>query len=215
VPTHPNFYKRLFKVDCKSNKKKQENDCKIQNGNLLILIGLIFSIATNILAQKTETASNPCLSPEKQTFNFMIGDWQGIERALVNGKMTDVSTSDVQIKPILNNCAIQENWNVKVNLKIVFTAILLRSFDESGKKWLLTYVDDGLNHQFYEGRNESNQWRFFRERIVDGKPVLIRITWSPVSKDSFVQSVERSQDGGQTWELRPTISYRRKKSKKV
>lgn len=160
---------------------------------------------------RVQDETSACQSPEARALDFLIGRWEGDERQIEGGKETIVSTSEIQVEKIFGGCALRETWEVKEGGKKLFNAIVLRSYDAGSKKWLLSYVDDALNHQFYEGRNEMGKWRFFRERMVEGKPVLVRITWTQVTKDSIDQRIERSSDNGNTWVLRSVVSYARKK----
>lgn len=158
-----------------------------------------------------ENGSIACQSSEAKTFDFLLGKWEGVEKRIIEGKEIAVSTSEIQIEKALGGCALRETWEVREGSRKLFSALLLRSYDVESRKWLLSYVDDNLNHQFYEGRNESGQWRFFRDGMAEGKPLLIRITWSQVVNDKFDQIIERSSDSGKTWVLKSVISYTRKK----
>jgi len=178
---------------------------------VMSLLLVLLAIGTPALGQQASQNADRCQSPEAKAFDFMLGKWDGAERQMKDGKEAIVSTSEIQVYKVLNGCALQETWEVKEGGKKLFSAIVLRSYDAGSKKWLLSYVDDALNHQFYEGRDESSQWRFFRARLVEGKPVLIRITWKSVSMDRFDQTIERSGDNGSTWVLRSEVSYSRKR----
>lgn len=113
-------------------------------------------------------------------------------------------------EPILGGCALRESWRFEIAGKPAFEAIVLRSYDSGGKRWMLSYIDDGLAHQLYEGREDAGQWRFFRERKADdGSTVLVRITWAP-SAAGYTQTIERSTDAGATWTLGSTIAYDRR-----
>lgn len=177
-----------------------------------ILTAILLLLPTALVGQQPTKNTNPCESPEAKQFDFIVGEWRGVEKAATDGKdMAITSTSEIKVKKVLNGCVIQENWEFIADGKRLFSAILLRSYDAGSQKWLLSYVDDQLNHQLYEGRKESGRWRFFRERLVEGKPVLIRITWVSASSDKFEQIIERSEDNGKTWKIRAIVSYSRKK----
>ena len=96
-------------------------------------------------------------------------------------------------------CAIEERWTVRDGDKVLFRAVLLRSFDRSTKRWMLSYVDDDLNHQLYEGRPHDGGWAFHHTReAADGKTVHVRIVWKRSTR-GVEQIIERSTDGGATW----------------
>ena len=179
------------------------------NSSPKILIAILLLFPTIIVGQQPTPKTPPCESSEAKQFDFMVGEWRGVERTPTDSKIT--STSEIQVKKVLSGCVIQESWEFSAGGKRLFSAILLRSYDIGSRTWMLSYVDDGLNHQLYEGRKESGQWRFLRERFVEGKPVLVRITWTSLSSDKFEQLIERSEDKGTTWKTRAIVSYNRKK----
>jgi hypothetical protein len=178
---------------------------------LTTLIGFLLFSGLITLGQKSEPVVNPCESVVTKQFDFMIGEWSGVERSAGEGQMKVISTSEIQVSKALNGCVVQERWEFSDNGKKLFSALLFRAFDNATQKWRLSYVDDHLNHQTYEAREDMGKLRFFRQRIVDGKPVLVRITWVSVNSDKFEQVVERSTDGDENWKLRSIITYQRKK----
>lgn len=183
-------------------------------GRSIVLALSVFALCfTNSSFQASaQQANNPggCVGGEAGSFNFLIGKWRGEERASMAKDAASVSTSEVEIKQILGGCVLQEMWEVSANGKKLFSAILHRAFDVKSGKWMLSYIDDAQNFQVYEGRKDKEIWRFYRERIADGKPVQIRITWTP-AENGFTQTVERSTDGGQTWSLGAVVTYTRRK----
>ncbi len=177
---------------------------------LKILMASLLLLPTYVVGQMSSRKTNPCESSETKEFDFMLGEWRGVEKVATAGKEGAItSTSKIQVKKVLNGCAIQEDWEFEDRGKRLFNATLLRSYNAETRKWLLSYVDDQLNHQFYEGHKESGQWRFLRERLVEGKPVLVRITWTSASHHKVEQTIERSEDNGKTWAVRATVSYSR------
>lgn len=175
--------------------------------SMLLAFALLPTVA---LPAQENTVPAPCRSAELNVFDFMLGKWQGVERRTVGGEPTIVGTAEIEVQEILNGCALQENWQVYVEGGLLFSSVLLRSYEAASKKWYLDYIDTGLRHQVWEGRKDGDQWRFYRERREDGKPLLVRITWSSLLPDEFQQVIERSSDNGKTWELGSVISYTRK-----
>lgn len=141
---------------------------------------------------------------ESRAFDFLLGDFRSTERDATGKAM---STGVIHNDAILAGCAIRESWQIDLDGKRAFDAVLLRSFDPAAKRWWLSYVDDAGHHQLYEGREEAGAWRFHRERIADdGSRVIVRITWTPATR-GYVQTIERSTDGGTTWTTGATIDY--------
>ena len=148
----------------------------------------------------------PCEHPEAQAFNFMIGSWRGVERT-ADAPDQIASRSEIAVQPVFNGCALQEDWIVYEGTKELFRARLLRVFDKTSEKWMLTYIDNDLTHQVYEGRKSDEGWSFYRTRLADGKPIQIRITWRDEA-NGFSQVIDRSTDGGASWQHRASITYR-------
>ena len=169
------------------------------------MIRYLILIACGCAARTTPHPA--CAAPEARTFDFLLGRWHATER---DASGAVVSTGSIANEPILGGCALRESWRFEIAGKPAFEAVVLRSYDSGGKRWMLSYIDDGLAHQLYEGREDAGQWRFFRERKADdGSTVLVRITWVP-SAAGYTQTIERSTDAGATWLLGSTIAYDRR-----
>ena len=147
-----------------------------------------------------EVEQERCRVEGASAFDFLLGHWRGTERAIDEaGGAKVVATSDVVATRVLGGCAIEERWTVRDGEKVLFRALLLRSFDRGARRWMLSYVDDDLNHQLYEGRPHEGGWAFHRSRVTpEGKTVHVRIVWRR-SQRGVEQLSDRSTDGGITW----------------
>ena len=153
-----------------------------------VLGGLALSLFLSIPVSAQQAAS-PCENPETKSFDFQIGTWQSED-----GKQTH------EIKKTLDGCAIQETWKTDGKK----TSFAFKSFDNGNhnktgeKKWFYSWFAKGF-HQFWEGRRENGQWRFYREWWSGGEAVLSRTYWNRLSDKSLERIVEQSRDGGKTW----------------
>ena len=162
---------------------------------LLLAVFLIFTV-TPAFCQQPSSRVDPCQSPEVSAFDFQVGIWQEVDGASVH-----------EVKKILGSCVIQENWTGgSLN-----DAVALKSHDKGTQRWYLSWVSSALIHQLWEGRKEAGQWRFYRDWVLDGKPMVSLTYWSPVANDRLERIVEQSQDGGKTWLLHVRAVYQRKK----
>jgi hypothetical protein len=80
-------------------------------------------------------------------------------------------------------------------------AATLFLYDPVAHQWSQNYVDSSV------GRMESpsvGAWRdgkleFYSQEFIDGRAMLIRGTWTILSKDLHTFAVARSIDGGRSW----------------
>ncbi len=131
----------------------------------------------------------PCENPESKAFDWQIGVWESEDGKQIH-----------EIKKLIDDCIIQEIWKTEGKE----TAIAVKSFDDGRhhkageKKWFYSWTAKGF-HQFWEGRKEDGQWRFYRNWFSEGEAVLSRTYWNQVSADKFERIVEQSRDEGKTW----------------
>ena len=159
----------------------------------IVLVVSIPSVRAAVYQQMNST--EPCTSAEVKAFDFQVGVWEE-----VNG--TSVHT----VEKALDGCIIQELWKGgSLN-----DAIALKSYDKGTQRWYLSWVSSALIHQFWEGRNEDGQWRFYRNWMLDGKPMVSRTYWNATTADRLERIVEQSRDGGKTWTPHVRVLYQRK-----
>lgn len=136
-----------------------------------------------------------CKNPEISAFDFQIGEWLS-----ENGKAAH------RIAKTLDGCGIEEVW---MTIEGKETARALKSFDNGShakngeKRWYYTWTARGF-HQLWEGRKEDGKWRFYRVWWLEGKPMLSRTYWEPLSGGQLARVVEQSVDDGKTW--RPHVN---------
>jgi hypothetical protein len=113
---------------------------------------------------------------------------------------------------MLDNCIVHEHRTVSRQGKRLFDGDAYWGYDATTKRWLLFYLDDQSHMQVYEGREEAGRLAFYRERPdADGKPILIRIVYTPVNTSTYTQAVERSSDHGATWQPAGVTTYQSKR----
>jgi Putative lumazine-binding len=141
------------------------------------------------------TAST-CGAAEHHAFDFMIGTWQTSDPGQANEAPAEgVST----VEAMLDGCVVHEHRHLTRRGEVLFDGDAYWGYDITTRHPLLFYMDNTSHMQVYDGREENSRLAFYRERPdPDGTPVLIRITYKPVSS-GYTQTVERSNDHGATW----------------
>jgi hypothetical protein len=174
-----------------------------------LLATLCLAVLGPRLALAAGTAgSNRCGAAEQRQFDFWVGEWSGIEKQPQEPQ--PVTRIEVRVEKILGGCALLER-NDLTTKDSAFSSVTLRAYDKDRKAWGLHYFDD-LNQSFqaWGGALVDGHWQFSRERMVDGKKMLVRVVWTVVSNDSVTWRIERSADGGGTWTPRSVVEFSRK-----
>jgi hypothetical protein len=188
--------------------RQQEFLCRAESAKIIYMkkslkcLSLILLCAICVCAQQPNSSANPCENAEMKAFDFQIGIWQSKDGNEVH-----------EIKKILNGCGVWEIWTRNGSEQ----AVALKSFD-SGRhtatgeqKWFYSWAASGF-HQLWEGRKENGQWRFYRQWVLEGQPILSRTYWNPLADGSIDRIVEQSRDGGKTWKPHVKVNFVRKKN---
>ncbi len=154
-------------------------------------------------------ADKPCAAQDHRRFDFMIGAWQTSDPG---SAAVSASQGESTVDSMLDSCIVHEHRTVSRQGKRLFDGDAYWGYDATTKHWLLFYLDDQSHMQVYEGREEAGRLGFYRERPdADGKPILIRIVYTPVNTSSYTQAVERSSDHGATWQPAGVTTYQSKR----
>lgn len=165
--------------------------------------------ASNINDQSPPTDSSACADATHHRFNFMIGAWRTSDPG--SGAAT-ASEGESSVESMLVGCVVHEHRTLSRQGKRLFDGDAYWGFDATKKQWLLFYLDDQSHMQVYEGREQDGHLGFYRERPdADGKKVLIRIVYAPLSVSSYTQTVGRSTDNGATWQPGGVTTYQSKR----
>jgi hypothetical protein len=148
-------------------------------------------------------ALTPCArDPEARRFDFWVGEWK---LTGANGR----PAGDSSIQLVSGQCALLENFT-NVNGT---TGKSLNSYNTQTKQWEEFWV--GQNQavtEYREGRWDGTSLVFLAHGMrADGKPQLMRLTFTPLSPDKVRQFAQNSDDDGKTWQRAYDIIYDRKK----
>src|SRR5215204_4250357 len=175
-----------------------------QDHRMQLLLSSVLLLFPSYLAAQAVT----CPDSLSAAMKFLHGTWEGRSYSIVGSDTTFDADMSVQSQPRYGGCLLEERWSATNGGKMLFQAKVLRGYDAPSRRWLIYYVDDQLNSQFYEGALENEVWRFLRtRRDTDGKPIIVRLTWRPTS-DGYEQLIERSRDGGRSWTRAGWVAFR-------
>ncbi len=169
-----------------------------------LLLGLFLSAIPGSSSIAASEEKKSCSSQEYHQFDFWIGQWE-----VRDPKGNKVGEN--HIFPILNGCALSENW---VNTKGV-GGVSYNFYNQSEKNWHQTWVDADGGSLYLNGKLEDNKMVLSGSRTgKDGKPVIDRITWSPLQDGRVKQHWQLSTDSGQSWKDLFVGFYERVKASK-
>ena len=138
--------------------------------------------------------------PERHRFDFWLGAWNVTTE---DGK--HVGDSIIEIAS--NGCAILENWMGARGGR----GKSLNSYNTERKQWEQFWIgSDGDVHEYRESKSDGASLVFFMKRD-ETPPKIVRLTFTPVDKDTVRQHSEVSVDGGQTWKTDYDFYYHRAK----
>jgi hypothetical protein len=156
--------------------------------------------AANHMTKSTEVAP-PCSSPEARQFDFWVGQWD------LSWGEDGRATNHVQA--IMDGCVILERFDGTPAIPL--RGMSLSSYNTNHGKWQQTWVDNNGNYFDFAGEFQHGKMILARDAVVEGKPIKQRMVWYNIAKDELDWNFERSDDGGQSWQILWQIHYRRKK----
>lgn len=142
-------------------------------------------------------------SHEAHYFDFWPGTW--IE--VVDGQ-PDPSATTFTVRESVHPAAFEEQWKL-VYEGAAHHSIALRAWDQVNERWMFAWVSDNGLFQVWEGKKFGDDWYIVREFEIDGQQFLSRQAWVPRGEEELIRIMERSFDGGQTWESRSRTRFRR------
>jgi hypothetical protein len=158
-------------------------------------------------AQAAAATAGRCQPAQAGRFDFWIGKWSGREISPTDGKpQPGGSSSTVEVVPVLAGCGVLERREIRLPKETLRTLSLF-AYDGELKRWRLHFFDDAGINQEWEGDFVDGHWQFSRERVADGKKMLVRITWVEAGKDRVLWETSRSEDSGKTWVVRSRTEF--------
>ena len=157
----------------------------------------IFGLAviTALLASGTQSLSaeeplgSGCKDGASRQFDFWVGHWRVTEHGKLAG--------DNRIEPILDGCALLENWTGAKG----GAGKSLNFFDREDGLWHQTWIDRSGGALFLAGKFENGAMRLEGERAATSKQPATRhrITWTPLPGGKVRQLWESTPAGKNLW----------------
>jgi len=144
------------------------------------------------------------LPVETSQFDFWLGDW---DLTWENG-----GAGTNTVSRILGGKVVEERFTAFATSpdEQPFQGLSLSVFVQSLGKWRQTWVDSAGNYMNFVGSYADEKLVLSMERTVNGIPHTYRMVFYNLAKHSLDWDWERSEDGGQSWELLWRIHYHRR-----
>jgi hypothetical protein len=167
----------------------------------LLIAGVLLAAPALALAQSPRTPpANPCADAEHGQFDFWVGRWT----VTPTGKDRAVAESLIEK---VYGCGVRENWMPKVPRQ---DGGSLSIYVPADKGWRQTWIDSsGAYVDFRGGWNGRAMVLTGDWPGPDGKPNLVRMTYTKGADGSVRQAGAASKDGGKTWAPSFDFTYRR------
>lgn len=134
--------------------------------------------------------------PEKQ-FDFWLGEWNCTWGE--DGKATN------HVLRILGDKIIQENFSSPD-----MYGMSVSSYVPNRGLWCQTWVDNNGIYLDFTGKFEDGKMILSRDAVFQGQAIKQRMVWYNIEESQFDWNWERSDDGGETWQVQWQIKYKRK-----
>lgn len=155
--------------------------------------------------QATSTASD---------FDFWTGSWtvrnRRLKRRLAGCEDWDEFEATSVARPLFDGLANQDEF--RTDHDGGFTGMSFRFFDPETRRWSIYWADSrrpGLLDPPVKGGFDGDVGVFEGEDVLNGRPILVRFTWSGVDTPSPRWEQAFSDDGGRTWETNWIMEFTR------
>lgn len=170
-----------------------------------LLLGTLAAAASAQQARSAQSLSISELEPPEY-FDFWLGEWNLTwENADGSaGKGTN------RIERVLGGRVIQENFSAEGGPMDGYVGRSWSVYSPRTGEWKQTWVDNQGGYLDFTGKIDGDR-RIFQRSAVDpqGNEIMQRMVFYNITRDSLTWDWERSNDGGQTWQLQWRINYSR------
>lgn len=153
-------------------------------------------------------------------FDFLMGHWriqnQRLVKRLAGSTAWETFEATAHARPLPGGMGnyddfIAEKWRPG------FVGMSLRVYGPATKKWTIYWLDNatgGLDAKgqlavAVVGEFKNGIGTFVCEDEFEGKPIIVRYTWSNITQNSARWEQAFSPDGGETWETNWTMELTR------
>jgi hypothetical protein len=169
----------------------------------LLRLAIVAAAATTASIGNAQTARPLTENADTHYYDFWPGTWYPI----VDGRL-DTTGSAFVVKRSVNPAAFEEVWVQRID-SMLTRSVALRAWDQVANRWMFVWVSGNALFQVWTGEKIGNHWYIVREFDFDGQRFLSRQAWIPDGPDRLVRTIERSTDGGRTWQTRVRGTFQR------
>jgi hypothetical protein len=149
-------------------------------------------------------------------FDFLLGRWRVHNRRRTRPIATSTGWEEFEarsvVRAIWDGNGNLEEWDA-ITPSGVVRAISLHLYDAPSRQWRLHWATehDGRVGVPTVGSFHNGIGRFFAQEELDGRSVLLRITWEDRGAHSCHWEQSFSDDGGQSWMSDWTMEFTRER----
>ena len=170
--------------------------------------GLACVLTAAAAAAQTPPAATPAVRDGSHDFDWMVGNWKAHLKRLENpltGSTKWVEFDGTQRTWLAwgGRSAMDEFTVKNAADQITIDALTVRLYDKAHDQWSI-YWANARNGSFSMpatvGRWTNGRGEFYDHEEIGGRWILVRFTWTDVTRDSAHFEQSFSVDGGKTWE---------------
>jgi hypothetical protein len=150
----------------------------------------------------------------ERDFDFWMGRWKvrnrRLRERLAGSDEWDEFESTVVARPILDGLGNEDEF--RTDHAGGFTGMSFRFFDPERRLWSIYWADtrtSGVLDPPVFGFIAGDTGVFEGEDTFDGRPIVVRFTWSRVTTPTPRWEQAFSDDGGETWETNWIMDFTR------
>ena len=150
-------------------------------------------------------------------FDFWIGSWnvrnRRLRRRLAGSDEWDEFEATVVARPLLGGLGNEDEFRTEYDGG--FIGMSFRFFDPETRVWSIYWADTrrvGVLDPPVLGGFDGDVGVFEGEDEFEGRPILVRFTWSGVTTPTPRWEQAFSEDAGETWETNWVMDFTRKEA---
>lgn len=165
--------------------------------NATLTIAVILSVSCSVLAQ------TPAPTADERYYDFWIGSWHRVEAGTREAEPSFIVARGVHAS------AFEESWRLRGDNGEALVSRGIRAWDSATKRWMFAWISAEGLFQVWEGRKVGADWYIYREFEQQGRKFWSRQAWLRMDATHVTRVMERSFDGGSTWETRSRTPFRK------
>ena len=149
-----------------------------------------------------------------EDFDFWMGTWKvhnrRLKRRLAGSDDWEEFEATSIARPLFGGLANEDEFHTDFDGG--YQGMSFRFFDSETKQWSIYWADSrrlGVLDPPVIGAFDGDVGVFEGEDVFNGRPILVRFTWSRVTTESPRWEQAFSDDGGRTWETNMVADFTR------